>query len=207
MAEAEAIQEATFASLGLAPAAWKVGRRGALIFSAPMPPANRTPLPPGTLIEFEVALQLRQDVAAASLDLAALPEVADLVPLFEFVRSRFAPDAVTGDFDQVADCAANHGMAVGAATGPWNLAEVEQAEMRLFIDDTQVAHHRGPHRALPLMPLLAAWRDRAAARGRLLRAGEVVTLGSLTGMLPIPQGARRLRGEIVGRGVLDYVIA
>jgi 2-keto-4-pentenoate hydratase len=204
--EAEAAQTATFTALGLDCAGWKVSRAGSAPFSAPMP-AVAPPPPRGAMVEFELALRFRRDLAPAEIGALTpdrLPEVADLAPLFEIVFSRFAPDAAPSALARAADCQANHGFVVGAAADRWDREALEAPRARLWIDGVPIASHAGPHPALPFGPLVEAWRNRLAACGTGLRAGAVLTLGSLTGMLPLPERGGLLRGEIDGVGVLEH---
>ena len=68
-------------------------------------------------------------------------------------------------------------------------------------------NHAGPHRAMPLRALLAGWRERCRAIGHAPQPGEVITLGSLTGMLPVPAAGGVLTGELSGRGSLSCRVA
>ncbi|MDO9501250.1 hypothetical protein [Falsiroseomonas sp.] len=217
IAEAEAIQLATYAALGWNIAGWKVGRTRGQAIACPLPGATVAPatdatlhLPIGCAMELEVALQLRQGLDAtllAALQPADLPAMADAVILFEFCESRFIDHRQASDLDKLADCVTNGSCAFGPATGPWSWADLETLEMRLTVDGIEVARHAGPHGAVPLAELLAAWRDRCLAIGHLPRAGEVITLGSQTGMLPVPAAGGLLVGEWAGRGNLACQVA
>ena len=215
--EAEAMQLATYAALGWTIAGWKVGRAGGHPVAAPLPdvavaaPAAtplRLPLHSG--MELEVALRLRQGLDAAglaALTADAMPRLADMVILFELVESRFAAGATPSELEKLADCISNGSCVVGPALGAWTWPDVEQAGMRLLVDGIEVANHAGPHRAMPIAALIEGWRDRCLAIGHLPPAGEVVTLGSLTGLLPVPAAGGTLRGEFAGRGVLEITVA
>jgi 2-keto-4-pentenoate hydratase len=215
--EAEAIQLSTYTEMGWNIAGWKVGRTGPNFFAAPMPHVATTPmaeaplhLPPGTGVELEVAVRLRQDLdggALAALRPEDLPEIADLVLLFEFVNSRFVAGTPPDELDKIADGVGNVGAAFSPPVGAWNWADINTLSMRLLIDDAEVARHDGPHRHAPLFQLVEAWRRRCLAMGHAPRAGEVVTFGSLTGVQPLPAAGCTLRGELAGRGSLLCHIA
>lgn len=216
-AEAEAMQMATYAALGWGIGGWKVGRTAGIPVATPMPDAGlalarEAPLhlPIGCAMELEVALCLRQGLdrtLLAALQPADLPALADLVLLFEFCESRFTTGQKAPDLDKLADCVSNHSCVFSPATGPWAWADIENLEMRLTVDGIEVARHAGPHRALPLPELLEGWRDRCLAMGHLPQAGEIITLGSQTGMLPLPAAGGRLVGEMAGRGSLACRVA
>jgi 2-keto-4-pentenoate hydratase len=201
LAEAEAIQMATLAAMGMRRGGWKLGRANGIIFSAPMPagPIDEAEpvltLPSGTRIELEIALRFRAAPPPAPLTPEALPELTDLVVLFEFVRTRLAtPPAV---LDRIADCVSNDRVVAVTAPGPWSVAILEKLpRVQLLQDDVEIAAHQGTHPAAPLEPLLAAWDARRAGAGLSIAAGEVLTLGSLTGVLPVPEGGVRYLGRI-----------
>lgn len=217
IAEAEAMQLVTYAALGWNIAGWKVGRTRGQSIAAPLPGATVTAvsnaplhLPIGCAMELEVALRLRQGLDAtqlAALQPADLPTLADAVILFEFCESRFIDHRKASDLEKLADCVTNGSCVFSPATGAWTWPDVETLEMRLSVDGIEVARHAGPHRAAPLAELVAAWRDRCLAIGHLPPAGEVITLGSQTGMLPVPAAGGLLLGEWVGRGSLACQIA
>ncbi|MBR0650082.1 hypothetical protein GXW78_10445 [Roseomonas terrae] len=203
MAEAEAIQLATFAALGLRRGGWKVGRADGQLFSAPMVvgPLNETEpvltLPVATRIELEIALRFREVPPSTVLELEALPALADLVVLIEFVRTRFTGPVTA--FDRIADCVSNERVVAVTAPGPWSPAILGSLPLvQLFQDGAEIARHEGAHPAAPLVPLLAAWQARCAADGVAVGAGEIVTLGSLTGVLPVPPAGAHFRGIITG---------
>jgi 2-keto-4-pentenoate hydratase len=215
--EAEAIQMGTYAAMGWRIAGWKVGRTGANFFAAPMPDAATAPmaeaplqLPPGSGVELEVAIRLRQDLDAAALTAmrpGTLPEIADLVLLFEFVNNRFVAGTPPDELDKIADGVGNVGAAFSPPVGAWSWADIDTLSMRLLIDDVEVARHAGPHRHAPLFELVEAWRRRCLAMGHAPKAGEVVTFGSLTGVQKLPAAGCTLRGELAGRGSLVCHVA
>lgn len=217
IAEAEAMQVATYAALGWGIAGWKVGRTFDQPIAAPLPDVALAPvaeaplhLPPGTAMELEVALRLRQGLDAAQLAAlrpADMPALAELILLFEFVETRFAAGHPAGDLEKLADCVSNGSCVYGPATGAWSWPDAETIAMRLTVDGIEVARHEGAHRAMPLAALVAGWRDRCLALGHLPQAGEVITLGSQTGMLPVPAAGGTLVGEMTGRGSLAVRVA
>ncbi len=218
--EAEAMQLATYAAMGWKIGGWKVGRSADMTFAAPVADTMTTEvsattlrLPLGAGMELECALRLKRALTRAELEgltMAALPDLADLVMLFELVESRYAAGHPQNPLERLADCVLNHSVVVGPATGAWTWADIEQAAMRLTVDGIEVAKHAGshaaPHRAMPLEPLVMAWRDRCLGIGHLPQAGEVVTLGSLTGLLPVPAAGGVLVGELAGRGTLEIKV-
>lgn len=201
MAEAEAIQLATLSVLGVRRGGWKLGRSEGQIFSAPMPagPVDEAQsvltLPSGTRIELEIALRFRDVPPSGALELQTLPGIADLVVLFEFVRTRLSAPA--SGYDRIADCISNERVVAVTASGSWSPAILESLPLvQLFLDGAEIARHEGAHPAAPLAPLLTAWQARCAGAGLTVAAGEIVTLGSLTGVLPVPPEGAEYLGRI-----------
>lgn len=214
VAEAEAIQRATFARLGFSIGGWKVGRAGSVVFVAPLPreaitndSASPIRVPSGTRVELELALRLREAMPSDGLALGRLPETADLVLLIEFVRSRYAPGHAPSDLEKVADCVSNEYAVVAAPTGSWTPADLVKPDARLLVDDVELGRCGTAHPALPLEPLITAWRDRCLAEGRSPAAGEIVTLGSLTGVAALPPTGGTLVGTVAGRGEIRSLVA
>jgi 2-keto-4-pentenoate hydratase len=217
IAEAEAMQLATYAALGWSIRGWKVGRAQGQPIAAPLPePALALAteatlhLPVGAGMELEAAFRLTRDLddaALAALRVADIPAMAELVILFEWVETRFTSRAAATELEKLADCVSNGSCSYGPPTGAWGWADVETLEMRLTVDGIDVAHHVGPHRSMPLEEMILAWRDRCRAIGHAPRAGEVVTLGSQTGLLPVPAAGGLLVGHYAGRGSLACRIA
>jgi 2-keto-4-pentenoate hydratase len=123
------------------------------------------------------------------------------------VESRYASGHPQGDLEKIADVVSNGSVSYGPAADAWSWADVETLEMRLSVDGIEVAHHAGPHKSMPIAPLVEAWRDRCRRIGHLPRAGEVITLGSLTGLLPVPAAGGLILGECTGRGALEARVA
>ncbi|MBP0445742.1 hypothetical protein J8J14_13255 [Roseomonas sp. SSH11] len=219
LAEAEAIQNATFHALGESPGGWKLGRQGEHLFSAPIPDSRilvepgeqPIPMPPVRFIELELALSFPGAMApagAAALTVESLPRLARLAVLLELVQPRFEPDLETGPLDRIAECLGNHGAVIRTSRAPWSLDMLDAPPpVRLSQDGVVIATREGPHVAAPLRPLLEEWLGRIRREGRGIGAGEVVTLGSLTGMPAIPAGGARYLGEIEGLEPLACVVA
>ncbi|MGK7867118.1 hypothetical protein [Falsiroseomonas sp. E2-1-a20] len=217
IAEAEAMQLATYAALGWSIGGWKVGRAQGRPIAAPLPATALAPageatlhLPLGAGMELEAAFRLTRaldDAALAALRVEDIPAIADLVILYEWVETRFAAAPPASELEKLADCVSNGSCSFGPPTGAWSWADVETLEMRLSVDGIDVAHHVGPHRSMPLAELVLGWRDRCRAIGHAPPAGEVVTLGSQTGLLPVPAAGGLLVGHYAGRGSLTCRIA
>ena len=196
-AAAYAIQDATVAALGPI-GGWKVGAKSpdAEPICAPLP-ASGIVASGATLtgpawrlrgIEAEVALRVARDLDGGPLP----PDAFDAVlPAIEVVETRLADFQVSDPLAQLADLQSHGALVLGAsaALAPGQL-DLRVVEVRLTFDGTEVAHTRGGNPAEDVWRLLQWLATHVAARGLPLRAGQVVTTGSLTGMLFTVQGAR-----------------
>ena len=76
---------------------------------------------------------------------------------------------------------------------------------RLWFDDALVTDVTGGHTAPDIWRLIAWLARHAQARGRALRAGDIVTTGSCTPPVIASEGAH-VTGEITGLGRLDLTL-
>jgi 2-keto-4-pentenoate hydratase len=63
-------------------------------------------------------------------------------------------------------------------------------------DGEVISRRDGAHVAAPVVPLIDALLDRLRRENRGIAAGEVITLGSLSGMPPIPAAGAEYLGEV-----------
>lgn len=209
-AEAYAIQDATLSHIG-SPGGWKVGARapGAEPTCAPLPAACL--LADGAVlrgaewrlrgIELEVGFLLGADLPAraepyTAAELASV--VAGVLPVLEVVETRLVDWLGAEPLAQLADLLSHGTLVLGPprpiASAWFDLARV-QAELRF--DDQPVARTVGGHPSPDAAFLLGWLANHAADRGLPLRAGQVVTTGSCTGLLFASEGCS-VRGEVAG---------
>ncbi|MBT2326382.1 2-oxopent-4-enoate hydratase [Variovorax paradoxus] len=194
--EAYAIQDATLAALGPI-GGWKVGARGLgeEPTCAPLPAEGL--LPDGALlkgpawrlrgIEVEVGFQLGIDLPARAApytreDLAWAVE--SVLPVIEVVETRLADWLGAGSQAQLADLL-SHGALVLGRCQPFEPVwfDLRQLEAELRFDAQIVAHTVGEHPSPDAGSLLAWLANHCSARGVALKAGQVITSGSCTGLL------------------------
>lgn len=209
-----AVQDATLAMIGPI-GGWKVGAKGPgqEPTCAPLPAAGL--LPEGVAlrgpawrlrgIEVEVAFVLgdslpprdqpysRQDIEAA---------LALVVPAIEIVESRLEDWLGAGSDAQLADLL-SHGALVTGRPRPFarEWLHLGALEARLRFGRRTVAHTVGGHPSHDIGALLVWLANHCAARGVGLKAGQVVTTGTCTGLLFASAGTR-VSGEIEGLGTL-----
>ncbi|SFP63769.1 2-keto-4-pentenoate hydratase [Variovorax sp. OK605] len=200
---AYAIQDATLAALGPA-GGWKVGAGapGMEPRCAPLPAEGLVPggaLLHGTGwhlrgIEAEVAFRLGADLpprtAPYTRDEVA-GAIASVLPVIEVAETRLADWLDASPAALLADLLCHGGLVLGESM-PFEKAwlDLAQTEVVLHFDEQVVAHTVGEHPHPDVGALLVWLANRGAARGEGLRAGQVVTTGSCTGMLFASQGTR-----------------
>jgi 2-keto-4-pentenoate hydratase len=199
---AYAVQDATLSQLGQG-GGWKVGAKGATLepACAPLPAAGivasgaRLIGPAWRMrgIEVEVGLQLGRDLdlSSAELDVARLQSAVDAVlPVIEVVETRLADWRDSDPLSQLADLQSHGALVIGTPSN-LKLAELDLRTVQAYLafDRQPVASTRGANPAANIWRLLGWLAWHCAQRGQPLRAGQIVTTGSCTGMLFAPEGA------------------
>ena len=201
--QAAAYRAQALVAAALGPVAgWKVGRKapGASPAIAPLF-AKRRHRSGETLardafrlwrVEAELAYRMARDLPAAGRPYArdtVLAAVAELVAVFEIVDSRYAAWPEMSPAMLLADLQSHGAMVIGEAV-PWPAsADPLGLPVRLEIGGETVRDQAGGNPAGDIAELLvwAANRD-----GPALRAGDLVTTGSYTGVEEVPPGGRAL---------------
>jgi len=214
-AGAYAVQDVLLQSLGPI-GGWKVGAKTASAepHAAPLPAAGLLPSgarlqgPQWQLrgVEVEVALRLGRDLLPASgpLDAQTLMAAVDAVlPAVEVVETRLSDLPQSDPLAQLADLQSHGALLLGA---PMSLGaagiDLREIEARLEFDGEVVASTRGGNPAADLWRLLGWLASHAAQRGQPLRAGQVITTGSCTGMKFAKSGAH-VRAQVIGIGAVE----
>jgi 2-keto-4-pentenoate hydratase len=190
--EALAIQDATVAALHETVAGWKVGSalngktvRGAIVQSRVIPSggAIRAALVPLLGVEAEIAFRFDRDMKPRDHPYA-YDDVAGAVtafPAIEIVDSRFREYKSAPLIERIADCVSNGAFVQGAPQPRWREFDLTKLDARLEIDGAVLVRRTGGHPAgdplLPAVELANAMRLHAG-----VRAGQVVTTGSYTGL-------------------------
>jgi 2-keto-4-pentenoate hydratase len=214
-AGAYAIQDATLATIGPV-AGWKVGAKD------PQTEPHCAPLPASGLyasgvtlagpawrwrcVEVEVAFRLGRDLDPKGrlLPAAELADAFDAVlPTIEVVESRLADGQTADPLAQLADLQCHGALVLGSpsALAPAHV-DLRAVEASLRFAAASAAHTHGGNPAQDVWRLLAWLALHCAQRGQPLRAGQVVTTGSCTGLLTAPMDVT-VRGEIAEVGAVE----
>jgi 2-keto-4-pentenoate hydratase len=200
-AEAYAIQHALFATMGWRPGAWKAGvspdgTKGAAAPIADIhvhasPARLDAALCPLRGIEGEIAFRLARDLPARDGAYArdeVLAAVAEVVVAIEEVETRFRDMDQVGALSKLADCQSNGALVAGGGVAPVLTGDLGRARVRLTVDGKTCHEGVGGHPSVdPLAPLL--WLANNSATKAILRAGQVVTTGSMTGLVKVGPAA------------------
>lgn len=206
-AEAEAFQAAALAALGGETCGYKIGATGAeaqrlLGLGAPIRAAilrqhvlasgASLALPPGCLgIECEVGFVLARDYPAEGErpDPAGLrASIAECFIGLEVIGRRLSAAVPLTEISAIADYGFNVAVVRGGSVADWETRDLAAMPVLAVIDDA-VAARGSPAAVLghPLNALLWLAED-LAARGKALRAGEMVFTGTCTGITKVAPG-------------------
>ncbi|MES3000464.1 MAG: fumarylacetoacetate hydrolase family protein [Pseudomonadota bacterium] len=209
------VQDATLATLG-AIGGWKVGAKG------PDQEPNCAPLPASGFfasgvslvgppwhmrgIEVEVAVRLARDLVPADgpPDAATVrAAIGEVLPAIEVVETRLADWRDSSPLAQLADLQSHGAMVLGKpSTLSPEEVDLRTVDAYLAFDGQPVAVTRGANPAADIWRLVSWLAWHCVQRGQPLRAGQVVTTGSCTGMLFAPEGAH-VQAQLAGIGLIE----
>lgn len=213
LAGAIAVQDAIMRGLGATPGGWKVatnkdfGPIGAPMYANYVKEGPASwPMAPGLMLEIEVAVRLARDLPPGSYSRAEIVGAIESMSVgIEVVRSRLAIGNAAPFLAFLADSLANEGYVIGKTRLPWS--EFDLATCRCIARKDGVVFHDAPCAypfGEPLAPVTGFASVQKGALGGL-KAGQVITTGSVCGVLPVT-GPGRYSAEIEGLGTVDLVI-
>ena len=143
-------------------------------------------------LEGEFAFELAEDLPPRGAPYAAddIPSaIACLYPAIEIVDSRFQDWLSVGIPSVIADNAVHGALVLGAPVTGWQSTDLSHVGARMRVNGEEVRSGTGADvMGHPLNALAWIANHRAAAGG--LRAGEIVTTGTLTGIVFVEAGDR-----------------
>jgi 2-keto-4-pentenoate hydratase len=188
-ADAYAVQDAVARQLG-AIRGWKVG--------APTPEAAASFGPIFTIveaparfasashhlfgIEAEIAFRFGRDLPGGAPRELVLAAVAGVHLAMEIVESRFVDFRTAGQLSVLADNISNGALVLGPELRDWSGRDLARPPSRVVIDGAEVGRCTTGTTGGDPVRLLVALVNHAAARGKPIAAGQVVTTGATTGM-------------------------
>ena len=209
------VQDHTLAALG-AIGGWKVGAKDAqsepgcspLPASGVFPSGAKLIGAPWRLrgIEVEVGVRLGRDLVASDAAPgreAIQAAIASIVPIIEVVETRLADWRESDPLAQLGDLQ-NHGALIVGADSSMPFADVDLRTVQAYLafDGQPVASTVGANPAADIWRLLGWLALHCTQRGQPLRAGQVITTGSCTGVLFADEGTR-VQAQLAGIGTVE----
>ena len=212
-----AIQDRVTAALGPV-GGWKVGADNAAATptAAPLPASlvvrSGTRFPAGSFkglgLEAEIAFRLATDLPARERPYSREEIVAaieSVKPVIEIVDSRWAGWPRVDKSWQLADHQSNGALVYGVGKPDWHGIDFAIQPAKLTVNDRIVAETLGCERAGDLFRLVTWLANHATARTGGLKAGQIITTGSCTGLSFANPGAR-IRASFPGIGEVETLI-
>ena len=156
-------------------------------------------------LECEFAFTLGRDLApgAAPFDEeTVLAAVENLYPAIEISDSRYTDWTRVGGPALVADNCNDGAFVRGPPAIAWRESDLTRHEVVLHVDDRVAARGSGGEVITGPLGVLVWLANDLAACGMGLRAGQIVTTGSCTGVVPVEPGAR-VRADFGSFGVVE----
>jgi len=215
-AAAMRVQREVARRLGARIGGWKVGfAPDGVPFAGPLyqdaivrSPATRR-LTPGdhVIVEVELAFRLVRDLPPGDTPRADIvAAIGEAIVGIELIRGRLGEPPAVPFLAFLADNAGNDGYVTGSAGRDFRSRELSLLRCRLSVDGTTVHDKAGGHpQGDPIEPI-RAYLSRANDALGGLRAGQVVTTGSLTTPFRA-EGATRFEATIEGIGAVRLDLA
>ncbi|HVA12569.1 MAG TPA: fumarylacetoacetate hydrolase family protein [Stellaceae bacterium] len=217
-AEAYAVQDAILRQLGIAVAGWKVGaaspdaepQAGPLLADRLLPSPARFALLPNALrtAEAELAFRIARDLPPRSHTYGedeVWEALASLHVGIEILESSFVDRRKIAEAAVLGDLLNNGGYSYGAPLADWRALDLAAPQAVLIIDGKEIRRAKAGTPGGHPKRLLAWLANHAAARGRPLKRGDIVTTGSHTGMIDAVPGAQvTARFEDIGEASLIF---
>ena len=217
-AEGYAAQDAILRRLAIPIAGWKVGaaspsaepQAGPILADRMQPSPARFALLPNALrtVEAELAFRLARDLPTRSLGYSedeVWSAVASLHVGIEVLESSFVDRRKISEHAVLGDLLNNGAYCYGAAIADWRGLDVAKPSAVLTIDGKEVRRAQAGTPGGHPKRLLAWLANHAAGRGLPLKAGQIITTGSHTGMIDAPAGAQVLaRFQNIGEAQLNF---
>jgi 2-keto-4-pentenoate hydratase len=211
--EAMECQAMVAAGLGHAVVGWKVALApagpvaapvfGALSFESPA----RWTWRPGLAVEVEIAAVLCGPLPGSAPSRVAVEAAVGAFRIgVELVRPRLAAGSAAPFPAFLADNLGNAGYVAGTRIDAWRGFALDGRRCRIRLDGRLL--HDGParHPQGDILAPLAAYAARPSDRLGGLRVGQLVTTGSLCGLVPVT-GPGHLEAEVEGAGSVTIVFA
>jgi 2-keto-4-pentenoate hydratase len=144
-------------------------------------------------IEAEVAFTFFRGLSPRSAPYERDEVLAAIGPAhagIEVVESRYAEPAKADAFSAAADSQGHRGYVVGPPLVDWRSLDLKTLPVLLLVNGRPAVEHSGGNTSGDVFRLLLWLANVGSVRLGGIRAGDVVTTGSTTGLTVVPSGAR-----------------
>lgn len=215
--DAFAVQEAVVRKLGVTVGGWKVGVPGTAAPSYAPIFAEDVVAPPQhfavdrlTLrgVEGEIAIKLGRDLPARGSDYSRAEveaAIASVHPVIEVVDSRYADFAAATYHEKLADNVSNGALVVGPAVTDWKKLDLGKIPVKFTVGGAVLTEKVGGVPGNDPVGSLLWLANRLRTRGGL-KAGQVITTGSCTG-LPLAKAGDSVTTRFEGLGEVTVSFA
>lgn len=207
-----AVQRHVAEALGDRPVGWKVAirpegkaRAGALLGQRTHETGSTIVFPSSKVpkLEIEFAVRLKRDIPLGATREAALAAVSDIIVGAELIASRLSDDDGAGFITSFADNMGNGGYVAGTGVPFVQGLVLTGRHCRIMIDGRVAFDGAATHvQDDPLTPFVAYATD--PERLGELKAGEIVTTGTLTGQIRLADRPCTVEAAIDGIGALSF---
>ncbi|MGK9165386.1 fumarylacetoacetate hydrolase family protein [Inquilinus limosus] len=156
-------------------------------------------------VECEIAVRIGRDLPPGEPDRAALEAAVEAVlPAIEVVDDRYADFAALGAPTLLADDFFQAGCVLGPPVTDWRGLDLAALSGRMLVDGAEAGSGHGRDVLGHPLNALAWLAGTLARRGRSLKTGEIVLLGSLVQTQWLAPGARvAIEIEALGRAEME----
>ena len=158
-------------------------------------------------IEAEIAYRLGRDLPPRERSYTreeVMTAIDAILPAIEVVDSRCVACDQLDPLWKLADNQINGGLVTGRADPDWRRVEPMDQPVRLIIDGATVVEGRGGNSAGDPLRLLVWMANHLGAHCGGLKAGQIITTGSLTGLRFVTPGATVV-ADFPGLGTVEVV--
>lgn len=190
--DAYLIQDRVYASRypGGRATAWKAGTPGPQAEPTGAPIGDVQPSPAAFAtdafhmigIEAEVAYRFRRDVSGAETAADLADAIGEVLVTIEICDTRMSDWKGVSSLWKLADFQLNGALVTGSGTSDWRRIDFLRQSAELWVDGAKKAVHTGVHPLGDPFKLLPWAAAHCAQRAGGLKAGDLVTTGSWTGM-------------------------
>ena len=144
-------------------------------------------------IEGEIAFRIKHDLPDQGHPYIRddiLTSISEMMPLIELVDTRMINGMKQDSTLKMADNQSNYGIVIGdASTKDWNDINATMAEVHLTVNDKNLFSGISSSPINDMFDLMAGTANSCVKYNRPLRAGDIITTGSCTGIVFIEPGS------------------